>query len=86
MSPAKKKPQPSFEQKLAALEELVTNLESGELSLEQGVERYGEGVELLKDLFTALSSAEHKVEELSAILNDSLKELDRVGDDDDSDQ
>ncbi len=81
MSPAKKK-SPDFEQQLAELEELVADLESGELSLEQGVSRYGEGVQLLKQLFSSLSSAEKQVEELSLVLRKNLEELDGEDSDD----
>ncbi|MDA0666446.1 MAG: exodeoxyribonuclease VII small subunit [Planctomycetota bacterium] len=76
---AKKKP--GFEQQLEKLEELVEGLENGDLALEEGVERYREGVDLLKSLNQTLADAEHKVEELTATLRAELKELEQNGDD-----
>ena len=75
-----------FEQQLAELEALVRLLESGELGLEAGVERYGEGVELLKRLNASLGAAEQKVEALTESLRRELSELeqdDAGGDSDD---
>ena len=70
-------PEPGFEQRLRRLEELVAELEGGELSLEQGVERYREGVELLAALQAALDGAEHKVEELTEVLRRGLAPLEK---------
>ncbi|MBC8328387.1 MAG: exodeoxyribonuclease VII small subunit [Planctomycetes bacterium] len=80
MSPAKKDSaadEPPFEERLARLEALVDSLEGGELPLEQGVERYGEGVALLQGLQSSLSSAELKVEQLTQVLRRSLEDLER---------
>jgi exodeoxyribonuclease VII small subunit len=66
-----------FEQQLAELEALVRRLESGELGLEEGVERYGEGVELLKRLNSSLGAAEQKVEALTESLRRELAELEQ---------
>jgi len=84
MSPAKKKAaaaEPPFEERLARLEELVEPQEGGELSLEEGVERYGEGVTLLQGLQASLSAAELKVEQLTEVLRDSLEQLEGGEDD-----
>lgn len=67
--------EPTFEDRLSRLEELVRELESGELSLEQGVERYREGVELLKVLQSALGAAEQQVLQLTEVLRQGLAEL-----------
>ena len=75
-----------FEQQLERLEALVRQLESGELGLEDGVERYREGVELLKGLNSSLGAAEQKVEQLTELLRRELAELeqdDAGGDSDD---
>ncbi len=64
---------------MARLEELVATLEGGKLSLEEGVERYREGVELLKHLNAALGDAEHKVADLTSSLRRELEELERAG-------
>lgn len=78
---AAKKKKPGFEQQLEKLEELVDGLENGDLELEEGVERYREGVELLKSLNQTLAGAGHKVEELTATLRAELQELEQDGDD-----
>ena len=72
--------EPGFEQQLADLEEMVAQLEGGELGLEDGVARYREGVELLKSLNAALGAAEQRVEELTATLRQELAELEQQGD------
>lgn len=78
---AAKKKKPGFEQQLEKLEELVDGLENGDLELEEGVERYREGVELLKSLNKTLAGAEHKVEELTATLRAELQDLEQDGGD-----
>jgi exodeoxyribonuclease VII small subunit len=46
--PKTKKAQPGFEQLLQELEETVNGLEQGQLSLEQMLEKYAAGLELLR--------------------------------------
>jgi exodeoxyribonuclease VII small subunit len=53
-----------FEQQLAALEGLVNSLESGELSLEESLKSFEEGIKVARDCQAALKSAEQKVEVL----------------------
>jgi exodeoxyribonuclease VII small subunit len=53
-----------FEQSLSKLETLVKNLESGNLSLEDSLTSFQEGVGLVKQCQTLLSQAEQKVEML----------------------
>ena len=53
-----------FEQSLQKLESLVKNLESGNLSLEDSLTAFQEGVGLVKQCQTLLSQAEQKVEML----------------------
>ncbi|MBT3339412.1 MAG: exodeoxyribonuclease VII small subunit [Planctomycetes bacterium] len=72
----------SFEERLTQLEVLVDQLESGELGLEQGVDRYRQGVELLSTLQKSLASAEQKVAELT---QDLRRELAATETDDDTD-
>jgi exodeoxyribonuclease VII small subunit len=72
----------SFEERLTQLEALVDQLESGELGLEQGVDRYRQGVELLSTLQKSLASAEQKVAELT---QDLRRELAATETDDDTD-
>lgn len=51
-----------FDQILARLREVVTKLESGELSLEQSLAIYEEGVQLARKGQQLLASAEKRVE------------------------
>ncbi len=44
------------------LERVVTELESGQLSLEQSVEKFAEGVRLARDASRKLDEAERRVE------------------------
>lgn len=54
--------EPGFDQILARLREVVTRLESGELSLEQSLQVYEEGVQLARRGQQLLATAEKRVE------------------------
>ncbi|WP_150306012.1 exodeoxyribonuclease VII small subunit [Pseudomonas saliphila] len=60
---ARKKPI-DFEQSLSALQQLVERLESGELSLEDSLAAFEQGVALTRDCQQALTQAEQKVQQL----------------------
>ena len=51
----------SFKEASIELEQIVRALESGELELEESLDRYTRGVELLKSLRERLANAEQKV-------------------------
>ena len=51
----------TFKEASIELEQIVRSLESGDLELEESLERYGRGVELLKSLRARLADAEQKV-------------------------
>ena len=86
MTPAKKPAQPpAFEERLHELESLVEGLESGDLSLEDGIEHFRQGVELLKGLHASLRDADRKVEMLAEVLRKDLAELEGVEEDEDDD-
>jgi exodeoxyribonuclease VII small subunit len=59
MSPAKEF---NLEKSLADLEELVEELESGDLPLEKAMKKFEEGIKLTRGCQTALEDAEQKVE------------------------
>ena len=59
-----RKPEDTFESRLKSLEELVDQLESGELPLEQAVKTFEEGMKLSKQLNEALAAVEQKIETL----------------------
>ena len=61
--PAKKK-KPDFEASLAQLETMVNQLEQGELSLEQSLETFEQGVRLTRECQAILAQAEQKVQML----------------------
>lgn len=54
----------SFKEASVELEQVVRSLESGDLELEDALERYARGVELLKSLRGRLVKAEQKVQVL----------------------
>ncbi len=49
---------------VARLERVVSDLESGQPTLEQSIERFAEGVRLAKDASRKLDEAERRVEQL----------------------
>ena len=53
-----------FEKSLNELEQLVRDLEHGELSLEQSLAAFERGVKLTRECQSALKSAEQRVEQL----------------------
>jgi exodeoxyribonuclease VII small subunit len=57
-------PEPSFEERLAALEAVVNDLEGEDLPLEASIRRYQEGVEHLKACRSLLDRAEARLVEL----------------------
>ena len=61
---ARKKVALDFEQSLAELQQLVERLESGELSLEDSLTCFEQGIGLTRECQTALSQAEQKVQML----------------------
>jgi exodeoxyribonuclease VII small subunit len=64
--PAPKKPEavkkPDFERSLARLEEVVRRLESPQLSLDEAMKLFEEGVELSRECQKQLEEAEGRVE------------------------
>jgi exodeoxyribonuclease VII small subunit len=59
-------PGPSAEALLTRLDEVVRELESGELPLEQALARFEEGVKLVRDGEQLLASVEQRIEMLLA--------------------
>ncbi len=72
----------NLEKSLADLEELVDELESGDLPLEKAMKRFEEGIKLTRGCQAALKDAEQKVQILlEAAGEDELGDFD-VADDD----
>ena len=55
---------PDFETNLAELETLVTQMEQGDLSLEQSLQAFEQGIRLTRECQQTLNQAEQKVQVL----------------------
>lgn len=62
----------SLESKLVELEEIVENLEAGEIDLEESIKKFEKGIKLYKDCKKVIGTAEQKIK----VLTESLKEED----------
>jgi exodeoxyribonuclease VII small subunit len=60
----KRKKPPELEKSLTQLEEIVEELESGELSLDQSLKQFEKGIKLSRNCQNALQTAEQKVQML----------------------
>ena len=70
-----KKTEPaSFEDALAELEALVERMESGDLTLEESLSAFEQGISLTRQCQEALQAAEQKVEILTARTADAPTE------------
>lgn len=58
-------PLKQYESNIEQLENLVSALEKGDLSLEEALKHYEKGVRLIRDCQQALTSAEQKIQQLS---------------------
>ncbi len=72
-SPAAEKP--SFEASLDQLQALVKKLESGELSLEQSLKSFEEGVRLTRTCQEYLSAADQRIQILTQATTDQKADL-----------
>ena len=59
--------EPSFEESLAALEDIVHALEEGQIGLADALARYEQGVKLLRQCYNLLAGAERKIELLGKV-------------------
>ncbi|MBC87404.1 MAG: exodeoxyribonuclease VII small subunit [Bdellovibrionaceae bacterium] len=57
----------NFEKKLGDLEKIVSAMESGELSLDDSLKKFEQGVKLTRECQEALEKAELKVQQLVSI-------------------
>lgn len=65
---AKQQSEFNFEEALQELEQLVSSMEEGELSLEDSMKAFEKGIKLTRECQTALQKAEQKVQ---ILLNES---------------
>mgnify|MGYP003289755575 CR=1 FL=1 len=63
----------SFEEKLAELEKIVNNLETGEVSLDDAIEEFKKAMGLVKECDEKLNSAQ---EAIAKIVNDNKEVVD----------
>lgn len=61
-------PQPTFEEAMASLEDIIDRIESGSIGLEDSVREYERGAKLVARARTLLDAAEQRVEELTDAL------------------
>jgi exodeoxyribonuclease VII small subunit len=69
----KRKKEPGFEEALGKLEQIVFELEEGELSLEEALEKFKQGIELARFCTQKLTQAEEKVSKLLKSSKDEFK-------------
>lgn len=62
-----------FEKAMESLEKIVDSLEGGELTLDQALKKYEEGVGLVRSCQSKLSETEKKIEVLTKALDGSFK-------------
>ena len=68
----------TFEQALEELEKIVAQIESGKVPLEESIEKYAQGQELIKQCRTILDTAEKKIQVLSETQGQSLAVSDQM--------
>jgi exodeoxyribonuclease VII small subunit len=64
----------SFEEALTELETIVDAIETGDVPLEQSIEKYADGIKLIKQCRTILDQAEKKIQLLSKGADGELTE------------
>lgn len=67
--------EPDFDARLERLESLVSELEAGGLGLEVSIERYQEGIALLKGCHSQLEGYRSQVEELTRDAESALRPM-----------
>jgi exodeoxyribonuclease VII small subunit len=58
-------PEPSFEQALTELQQIVDDLEAGQIGLDESMQRFEQGIALLRNCYGTLEKAEQKIEILT---------------------
>ena len=69
---AAKKPSVDLEKAMHELEQVVEQLEGGDLSLDKSLQQFEKGVKLSRECQAALSDAEQKVQ---VLMNSELKDI-----------
>lgn len=63
----------TFEQAMARLEKIVEAIEQGKIGLEDSIEKYAEGMEMIRHCTRVLADAELKIQKLQADAAGQLK-------------
>lgn len=63
----------TFEQAMARLEKIVEAIEQGKIGLEDSIEKYAEGMEMIRHCSRVLADAELKIQKLQADAAGQLK-------------
>ncbi|MBN2377119.1 MAG: exodeoxyribonuclease VII small subunit [Sedimentisphaerales bacterium] len=59
------KPKQTFEQALEELEKIVAQVEQGEIGLEKSIDKYEQGMKLIKHCRAILAQAEKRIETIN---------------------
>jgi exodeoxyribonuclease VII small subunit len=73
----------SFEQALAALEDIVRRLEDGDIDLDGAIEAYARGAALKRHCESKLSQAEQRISRIAVGADGSLSAVSESGETDD---
>lgn len=65
--PTTAEPLPTFEQALQRLEQIVRELEEGRIGLAEAMQKYEQGVALLRQCYGMLDAAEQRIELLTGV-------------------
>lgn len=66
-TPAEPDPIPTFEESLLSLQQIVSDLEGGSITLDQSLQRFEEGIGLLRQCYQFLERAEQRIEQLVSL-------------------
>lgn len=75
-----------FEKALSRLEKIVQDLETGNITLDEALKKYEEGVKLSRACQQKLAEAEKKIEVLTRTLSGSFKKEAFVSEEDESEE
>ena len=70
----------TFEESLAQLEKIVRTLDDGKTSLEESLEKYEEGIRLLRHCTEVLAAAKRRIEILHGVSEEGTPILEVIGD------